>query len=91
MGETISEEAPLLSCGGAQKSIVYGCYIHGIFDSPEVSERIVRTLFKRKGIPYNGGKTDRRAYKEMQYNKLADEVRSNIDMKLVYKILDEGL
>ena len=91
MGETISEEAPLLSCGGAQKSSVYGCYIHGLFDSPEVSERIVRTLFKRKGIPYNGGKTDRKAYKEMQYNKLADEVRSNIDMKLVYKILDEGL
>ena len=91
MGETITEEAPLLSCGGAQKDSVYGCYVHGVFDSSVVSERIVKALFKQKGITYNGVKIDRKAYKEIQYNKLADEVRRNIDMKLVYKILDEGL
>ncbi|MGN0577068.1 MAG: cobyric acid synthase [Ruminiclostridium sp.] len=91
MGETVSEEAPLLSCCGAQRGSVYGCYIHGIFDSQEASERIVRTLFERKGIAYNGGKTDRKAYKEMQYNKLADEVRKNINMELVYRILEEGI
>lgn len=91
MGETVSEEKTLLSCGGAQNGNVYGCYIHGIFDSAEVSERIVKTLYNRKGLPYGGGKTDRRAYKEMQYDILAYEVRNSLDMELVYKILEEGL
>lgn len=91
MGETVSEEITLLSCGGAQNGNVYGCYIHGIFDSAEVSERIVKTLYSRKGIKYGGGRTDRKTYKEMQFDILADGVRNSLDMKLIYKIIDKGL
>lgn len=91
LGETESSDKPLLSCGGAQNGNIYGCYIHGIFDNSDVSERIVKALYERKGIAYNGGKTDRKAYKERQYDLLADEVRKNIDMELVYKILNEGI
>lgn len=91
MGKTVSEETPLLSCGGAQIGNVYGCYIHGIFDSAEVSECIVKVLFERKGIEYSGGKTDRKTYKEMQFDILADGVRNSLDMKLIYNIIDKGL
>ncbi|MBP1559917.1 MAG: cobyric acid synthase [Oscillospiraceae bacterium] len=91
MGETVSEGTPLLSCGGAQSGNVYGCYIHGIFDSAAVSERIVKTLYSRKGLAYGGGKTDRRVYKEMQFDILADGVRKSLDMELVYRILEEGI
>lgn len=91
MGETVSEEKALLSCGGAQNKNVYGCYIHGIFDSEEVSERIVKTLYERKGLTYGGEKINRKKYKEMQYDILADEVRKNIDMKLIYKIIESGI
>lgn len=91
MGETVSEEKALLSCGGAQNKNVYGCYIHGIFDSEEVSERIVKTLYERKGLTYGGEKINRKKYKEMQYDILADEVRKNIDMKLIYKIIERGI
>lgn len=94
-GRTISEGTPLLSCEntdlGAQNGSVYGCYIHGIFDSTEVSECIVKTLFERKGLTYGGGKTDRNAYKKMQFDILAKNVRNNLDMELVYKILDKGI
>lgn len=94
-GKTVSEETPLLSCEnadlGAQSGSVYGCYIHGVFDSAEVSERIVKTLFERKGLTYGGGKTDRKAYKEMQFDILAKNVRENIDMELIYKILEQGI
>lgn len=94
-GRTVSGETPLLSCEntdlGAQSGSVYGCYIHGIFDSAEVSECIVKTLFERKGLTYCGGKTDRKAYKEMQFDILAKNVRENIDMELVYKILEQGI
>lgn len=94
-GKTVSEEIPLLSCEnadlGAQSGSVYGCYIHGVFDSAEVSECIVKTLFERKGLTYGGGKTDRKAYKEMQFDILAKNVRENIDMELIYKILEQGI
>ena len=90
-GRSVSGETPLLSCEnadlGAQSGSVYGCYIHGIFDSADVSECIVKTLFKRKGLTYGGGKTDRKAYKEMQFDILAKNVRENIDMELIYRIL----
>lgn len=91
MGETNSESPPLLSCGGAFEGNVYGCYIHGIFDGAEVSESIVKALYKRKNLHYSGKKFDRKAYKEQQYDLLADEVRKNIDMELLYKILNEGI
>lgn len=94
-GTTVSKEKPLLNCEnsdlGAQNGSVYGCYIHGVFDSADVSERIIRTLFERKGLIYGGGKTDRKAYKEMQFDILAQNVRENIDMELIYKILEQGI
>ncbi|MCM1024241.1 MAG: cobyric acid synthase [Prevotella sp.] len=91
MGETFSESPQLLSCGGAFEGSVYGCYIHGIFDNHEIAESIVNALYERKGLHYCGKKTDKKTYREQQYNLLADEVRKNIDMELVYKILDRGI
>lgn len=91
MGETFSENPPLLSCGGAFEDNVYGCYIHGIFDGAEVSETIVKALYKRKNLHYSGKKIDRKVYKEQRYDLLADEVRKNIDMEFLYKILNEEI
>ena len=91
MGETLSESPSMLSCGGAFEDNIYGCYIHGIFDSADVSESIVKALYKRKNLNYSGKKIDRKIYKEQQYDLLADEVRKNIDMELLYKILNEGI
>ena len=89
MGETSGNDIPLLDCGGAWSDSVYGCYIHGIFDEPEVSAAIVKTLHERKGLRYDGKGIDRKAYKEKQFDILADEVRKNLDMDLIYKILDQ--
>lgn len=91
MGQTVTEEQTLLSAGGAYNENIYGCYIHGIFDSPEVSQTIVKALYKKKGLVYDGNAVDRKAYKEKQYDILADEVRKNLDMKLIYRILNEGV
>lgn len=76
---------------GAQRENIYGSYVHGIFDSAEVSEAIVKALYKSKGIPFGSKGIDRRAYKERQYDILADNFRSNADMELIYKIINEGI
>ncbi|MCM1334636.1 MAG: cobyric acid synthase [Bacteroides sp.] len=91
MGETVSDSPALLSVGGAFEGNVYGCYVHGIFDRAEVAEAVVSALYKRKGLTYGGERIDRAVYKERQYDLLADEVKKNVDMALIYKILEEGV
>ena len=71
------------------KGNVYGSYIHGIFDAPGVAEAILGALCRKKGLdPARLGSFDPKAYKEAQYNKLADAVRSGLDMDLVYRVLN---
>lgn len=91
MGSTESRSPQLLDCGGAYEGNVCGCYIHGIFDSAQVSERLVRQLFSAKGIEYRGGTADRQAYKEAQFDLLAEGVRRSIDTGLLYRIIEEGI
>lgn len=81
-----SQEAlPVLNGGGN----VYGSYVHGIFDAPGVADTILKALCLQKGIDLAAlGTFDRNAYKEQQYDKLADAVREGLDMELVYKILN---
>jgi adenosylcobyric acid synthase len=91
MGTTESSSPRLLDCGGACEGNVYGCYIHGIFDAPQVSERIVKQLFSSKGLAFGGGIADRQAYKETQFDMLAEGVRNSIDTELLYRIIKEGI
>ena len=65
--------------------------MHGIFDENGIAENIVRSLYNAKGLEYIGKGIDRKAYKEQQYDILAEEVRKNIDMDFVYKIIEEGV
>ena len=95
MGRTFSNEKTFLEYGGenhgAYRNNIYGCYIHGIFDSPEISCGIVKKLYQLKNLEYNDTeKISRSEYKNMQYDILADEVRRNIDMNLIYRIIREG-
>ena len=67
---------------------VYGSYIHGIFDAQGIADTVIRTLCERKGIdPVSAQSFDPEAYKQQQYDLLADTVRRNMDMELVYRIM----
>ncbi len=89
MGRTEQHDSELTSCGGMFSGNVAGCYVHGIFD--DVSDALIEKLYQIKGIKRNGAKIDRRAYKEQQYDLLADVVRKSLDMDKVYRILQEGV
>lgn len=76
---------------GAAKGNVCGCYVHGIFDKPEAAKAVTSILLKQKGLDEDAVKAiDLAAYKEEQYDKLADIIRENLDMKAVYEILEKG-
>ena len=69
---------------------VFGSYIHGIFDAHGIADTVVRVLCEKKGVdPSELGTFDRAAYKDQQYDLLAEHMRTNLDMDLIYRILDE--
>ena len=53
---------------------------------------MLHILCQRKGMDESALTTfDYRAYKEQQYDLLADAVRKNLDMDMIYRILEEGV
>ena len=75
-----------------QKDNVYGSYIHGLFDENGISQAIVRALYVRRGLVFDENAVfDVHAYRETQYDILADAVRNALDMNLIYRILEEGI
>lgn len=68
---------------------IYGSYVHGIFDMPEITETVLQILCKRKNIVFeNLGMPESENYKEKQYDLLADVLRNSLDMERIYRILD---
>ena len=77
---------------GCHEGNVYGSYLHGIFDTKECAEALAGALFEAKGLDASAVKAvDMKAYKEEQYDKLAQVMRDNMDMELVYRIIEEGV
>lgn len=75
---------------------VYGTYIHGIFDEPQVHNKVISALASKKwgsGFYFeqsseNTGYESAMDYKNSQYDILADTVRNSLNMKAIYEILN---
>ena len=70
---------------------ILGTYIHGVFDSGEVSKAIVDKLRQEKGLENSDNMADIKLLKEQEYEKLAYIMQENINMKKVYEILEKGV
>jgi adenosylcobyric acid synthase len=101
MGETRTE-APIAQvtdsvsgetkCDGCRSGNVCGCYVHGVFDGDAVAGALVRALAEQKGVdPAQLGRVSGEAYKQRQYDLLADTIRTHMDMQAIYRILREGV
>ena len=67
------------------KENVFGTYVHGFFDSAEMRLAIYNLLAVRKGIEERTSAfIPMPQYKEQQYDLLADNVRSHLDMQAIY-------
>ncbi|KOH43235.1 cobyric acid synthase [Sunxiuqinia dokdonensis] len=63
---------------------LWGTYLHGILDNRAVVEEILKANQLQAEVAH----FDYNAFKEEQYNKLADHVRACVDMDQVYSVLD---
>ncbi|MCC8029203.1 MAG: cobyric acid synthase [Lachnospiraceae bacterium] len=76
---------------GAYCGNVYGTYIHGIFDREEAALCVVQALAARRGIDLSAIQAvDYAAYKEQQYDQLAETLRLHLNMDRIYEILEAG-
>lgn len=67
---------------------VFGSYIHGIFDNSGFLRGIVNNIRNGKGLTADASDTMTfAAYKEREYDRLADIVRHSLDMDRVYRIM----
>ncbi|MDD4722799.1 MAG: cobyric acid synthase CobQ, partial [Acidaminococcaceae bacterium] len=95
MMQPINEPGELVPEGAQNmegKHNVYGSYCHGIFDGDGIAITIVEALLAKKGMKMDDIKAFSFAdYKKQQYDILADYVRSAVDMKQIYTIIEEGV
>ena len=104
MGESILKEGAKPLCtlndmaggqeknDGAWKENVYGTYVHGFFDSENARAALIKSLAKAKGLDAPEIKAgDYEAFKQTQYDLLADTLRGSLDMDKIYEILEKGV
>lgn len=70
---------------------VFGTYLHGIFDFGDLAALLVGRLMQKKGMDPGNWHFDPEAHKRQEYDKLADLVRSSLDMDKIYEILEAGI
>lgn len=101
MGETTLLEGcqPLMqlckqgqySADGAvsEDGLVFGTYLHGLFDSDAFTRALVNGLRERKGLEALDGDFHYARYKAQQFDILAESMRQNIDIAKIYTIMRE--
>lgn len=75
---------------GAVLGNVMGTYLHGLFDSGELTVKLAELLLCRKGVdPAQIQLESRDAYRQRQYDILAQAVRQSLDMAALYRAMED--
>ena len=70
---------------GCVQDRVFGTYLHGLFDTGELTEKLVAALCARKGIsPTTAALMPMEQYRQQQFDLLAEGVRKALDMDALY-------
>lgn len=75
----------------SEDGMVYGTYLHGIFDGSEFRRSFLNKVRQGKGLgPISDLSKEYNQYKSEQYDKLAISLREHLDMKKIYQIIDQN-
>ena len=69
-----------------------GTYVHGLFEEDGFREGFISALCREKGIEYGKPSAPlRQAYRQAQYDALADAVEKHLDMAKIKAVMEEGV
>lgn len=84
--ENGEEEGCIVTDGPA---VVFGSYLHGLFDTGHLTARLAEYLAEKKGISISDLQPiPHEDYVQKQYDILADAVRASMDIEKLYQIMD---
>ncbi len=67
--------------------LVWGTYLHGLFDSDGFRRAFLNQLRKRKGLTPMGNQYNYCDSREAAFDRLAQVVRENIDLQRIYQLI----
>jgi adenosylcobyric acid synthase len=70
----------------SENGLVFGTYFHGLFHNQEFTRGLLEALRRVRGKG-GGGKTEKVMKQADPYDRLAEVVRKNMDMKRLYEII----
>lgn len=74
---------------GCAQGSVWGTYLHGLFDSGELVQKLAALLCARRGLePDMAQAMSHAAYQQTQLDLLAEGVRRALDMENIYRIME---
>ena len=74
---------------GCIRGDVFGTYLHGLFDTGELTAKLAQWLAERKGITVPDFSPEPRIlYRNRQYDLLADAVRQSLDMRAIEQAME---
>ena len=75
---------------GTVEGLIFGTYLHGLFDSGELTQKLAAFLAARKGVAIPDVKPETREdWQNRQYDLLADAVRKSHDMGAVCRAMED--
>ena len=86
-GSTEAEED--WQADGAVCGNVAGTYVHGLFEDESLTKNLCGALLSKKGICAEALTQDYGAFKESQYDLLAEKVRKALDMEQIYRMMEK--
>ncbi|WP_039058545.1 cobyric acid synthase [Enterobacter sp. Bisph1] len=69
--------------------LVFGTYLHGLFDSDTFTRTLLNGLRQRKGLPPLDVSVEYAQYKTQQFDLLADAMRQHIDIDFIYRTMQQ--
>ena len=91
-GRTVSDGAPPFAvldgaADGCVSGLVFGTYLHGLFDSDPFRRSFLEWLAVRKGVSLPGSGPNYRAGRGQQYDRAAEILGASIDLEAVYRFM----
>ena len=88
--ERLGEEVSTYDGAVDPTGLAWGTYLHGLFDGDGFRLAFLNGLRGRRGWPPLSAGASVPAWREGEYDKLADWIRQSLDMDLLYEIVGLG-
>lgn len=83
------ENAQVADGAVSDDGLVWGTYLHGLFDSDAFTRALVDSLRARKGLLPLETAPEYASYKAQQFDQLAQAMRQHVDIARIYQIMRE--